>query len=100
MILLHLIKGLWNLALRFVHQDLNVFYVRYEIIVQHFMKEGKKSFLLKRRKKQGKVVPVASFAIQNAKGEWLLRKRPEKGLLANLWEFPMVELTDDKTPEE
>lgn len=51
------------------------------------------------RKKQTKVVPVACFAIQNEEGEWLLRQRPEKGLLANLWEFPMVELTGGKVPE-
>ena len=40
-----------------------------------------------------KIVPVASVAIRNEKGEWLLRQRPAKGLLANLWEFPMIELT-------
>ena len=51
-------------------------------------------------KKKMKIIPVASFAIQNRKGEWLLRKRPGKDLLANLWEFPMVECKDDKTPLE
>lgn len=61
--------------------------------------EGRQDELpVRTRKKQGKVIPVASFAIQNEDGEWLLRKRPENGLLANMWEFPMVELTLDKTP--
>lgn len=63
--------------------------------------EGRQEELpVKTKKKKGKVVPIASFAIQNEAGKWLLRRRPEKGLLANLWEFPMVELTTDKTAEE
>lgn len=52
------------------------------------------------KKKKGKIIPMASFAIRNESGEWLLRQRPEKGLLANLWEFPMVELTTKQTVEE
>lgn len=63
--------------------------------------EGKQeSFPVRTKKKKGKVIPVASFAIQNEQGEWLLRQRPEKGLLANLWEFPMVELTTKKSVQE
>ena len=63
--------------------------------------EGRQEELpVKTKKKKGKVIPMASFAIQNESGEWLLRQRPEKGLLANLWEFPMVELTTEKTAEE
>lgn len=56
--------------------------------------EGKERELpVKSKKKKSKEIPVASFALRNEKGEWLLKQRPEKGLLANLWEFPMVELT-------
>lgn len=63
--------------------------------------EGRQEELpIRTKKKKGKVIPVASFAIQNEKGEWLLRQRPEKGLLANLWEFPMIELTPEKSPPE
>lgn len=63
--------------------------------------EGKQEELpVRTRKKQGKIIPVASFAIQNKKGEWLLRQRPESGLLANLWEFPMVELTTNQSATE
>lgn len=63
--------------------------------------EGRQEELpVRTKKKKGKVIPVASFAIQNEAGEWLLRQRPEKGLLANLWEFPMIELATDKTAEE
>lgn len=63
--------------------------------------EGRQGELpVKTKKKKGKVIPVASFAIRNGEGQWLLRKRPEKGLLANLWEFPMVELMEDQLPHE
>ena len=63
--------------------------------------EGRQEELpVRTKKKKGKVIPMASFAIRNGEGKWLLRKRPEKGLLANLWEFPMVELAEDTTPFE
>lgn len=63
--------------------------------------EGRQEeFPVRTKKKPGKVLSMASFAIQNEKGEWLLRKRPSKGLLANLWEFPMVELLSNDEPEE
>ena len=63
--------------------------------------EGRQEELpVRTKKKKGKVIPVASFAIQNEEGKWLLRKRPENGLLANMWEFPMVELNLDKKPED
>ena len=63
--------------------------------------EGRQEELpVRTKKKKGKVIPMASFAIQNDEGKWLVRKRPETGLLANMWEFPMVELNQDKKPEK
>jgi len=63
--------------------------------------EGRQEeFPVRTKKKKGKVIPMAAFAVQNLNGEWLLRKRPAKGLLANLWEFPMIELAGDQLPEE
>ena len=62
--------------------------------------EGRQEELpIRTKKKKGKIVPVASFAIQNESGKWLLRQRPEKGLLANMWEFPMVELNLGQKPQ-
>lgn len=55
---------------------------------------------VKTKKTSMKVIPVASFAVQNTQGAWLLRQRPAKGLLAGLWEFPMIERLDDKTLRE
>ncbi len=63
--------------------------------------EGRQEeFPVKTKKATMKIIPVASFAIRNAQGEWLLRQRPANGLLASLWEFPMIELTDNETLQE
>lgn len=39
-----------------------------------------------------KDVTYAALVIQNDQGEYLLEKRPEQGLLANLWTFPLVNI--------
>ena len=54
--------------------------------------EGRQNELpVKSKKTKMKTVPMQVFAIRNLKGEWLMKQRPEKGLLANMWDFPMVE---------
>ena len=54
--------------------------------------EGEQESLpVKSKKVKKKVLTVHSFAISEPGGKWLLRKRPDKGLLANFWEFPQVE---------
>ncbi|WP_102347640.1 A/G-specific adenine glycosylase [Bacillus sp. Marseille-P3661] len=50
-------------------------------------------FPVKTRKKTTKDVVLATIVLQNPRGEILIHKRPNKGLLANLWEFPTVEMT-------
>jgi A/G-specific adenine glycosylase len=45
---------------------------------------------IKTPKNRRKIQPTTVFLVQ-INDSWLLRKRPNKGLLANLWEFPMVE---------
>ena len=63
--------------------------------------EGRQEELpVKTKKTTMKIIPVTAFAIQNKQGEWLLRKRPAKGLLASLWEFPMVEYAESQSLEE
>lgn len=63
--------------------------------------EGKQEELpVKLKKVKKKIVPVFSFALQNEKGEWLLMKRPETGLLANMWEFPMIEMEKNISAEQ
>lgn len=58
------------------------------------------AYPVKSKKVKKKIIPVAMFALQNERGEWLMRQRPEKGLLANLWEFPMIERTTKQSSLE
>lgn len=54
--------------------------------------EGRQNELpVKSKKVKMKIVPMQVIAIRNLQGEWLMTQRPEKGLLANMWEFPMFE---------
>ncbi|MFS0690294.1 A/G-specific adenine glycosylase [Sporosarcina sp. 179-K 8C2 HS] len=54
--------------------------------------EGKQEELpVKSKKVKTRTVPLLSFAIRNTEGKWLMTQRPSKGLLANMWEFPMAE---------
>ena len=62
--------------------------------------EGKQQQLpIKVKKQKMKHLSLAAFAIQDDDGKWLLQKRPGTGLLAGLWEFPMVELQKDPAVE-
>ncbi|MFX3675082.1 MAG: A/G-specific adenine glycosylase [Paenisporosarcina sp.] len=45
----------------------------------------------KTKNKKNKTLTFDVFVVQNEEGKFLLEKRPETGLLANLWQFPMVE---------
>ncbi|WP_432352813.1 A/G-specific adenine glycosylase [Sporosarcina sp. A2] len=58
--------------------------------------EGKQEELpVKTKKVRKKVVTICSFAIQEPGGKFLLRKRPSEGLLADFWEFPQLEVTEE-----
>lgn len=46
---------------------------------------------VKTKKVKTKNLHYDVFVVQNEKGQFLLEKRPEKGLLANMWQFPMIE---------
>ena len=47
---------------------------------------------IKTKKAKAKKVPYDVFIVEDAAGRILMEQRPEKGLLANMWQFPMVEL--------
>lgn len=49
---------------------------------------------IKSKAKKQKTVPYLTFIIANSDGEYLIEKRPEQGLLANLWQFPMAPMSD------
>ena len=50
---------------------------------------------VKTKKKKQKNVQLAAGVFRDGEGRILIRKRPGTGLLANLWEFPTVELSLD-----
>jgi A/G-specific adenine glycosylase len=50
---------------------------------------------VKTKKKKQRSVQLAAGIFTNEEGKILIRKRPDTGLLANLWEFPTVELSLD-----
>ncbi|MCG3086926.1 A/G-specific adenine glycosylase [Sporosarcina cyprini] len=59
--------------------------------------EGRQDELpVKTKKTKMKIVPLAVFAISDGNGKWFMQQRPEKGLLANMWEFPTVELLQEE----
>ncbi|WP_010651444.1 A/G-specific adenine glycosylase [Oceanobacillus massiliensis] len=45
---------------------------------------------IKKKAKRQKTIPYVVLLIRNEKGEYVIEKRSENGLLANLWQFPMV----------
>lgn len=49
---------------------------------------------IKSKAKKQKKVPYVVLAITNSSGKWLLEKRPDTGLLANLWQFPMAPINE------
>lgn len=49
---------------------------------------------IKTKAKRQREIPYAVLLIKNGEGAYLIEKREDKGLLANLWQFPMVPLND------
>ncbi|TQR19310.1 A/G-specific adenine glycosylase [Psychrobacillus vulpis] len=64
--------------------------------------EGKQEELpIKTINKKTKIHKMKAIVVEAKDGRILLEKRPSKGLLANLWQFPMVELpTNSHSVEE
>lgn len=60
-------------------------------LCQAFDRDVQQAFPLKRRKNPPRPVEVAAAVIRGRDGRYLLRRRPDKGLLAGMWEFPAVE---------
>lgn len=55
---------------------------------------------IKSKLKKGKLNYYVSVIVENENKDILIQKRPDKGLLAGLWEFPMFELTNPKNHVE
>ncbi|WP_339254031.1 A/G-specific adenine glycosylase [Sporosarcina sp. FSL W8-0480] len=67
---------------------------------QAFHEGRQESLPVKSKKTNTKTVPLFAFAIQNTEGKWLMKQRPSTGLLADMWEFPMMEIKGMTSPEE
>ncbi|WP_026021831.1 A/G-specific adenine glycosylase [Bacillus timonensis] len=66
-----------------------------------FAEGVQKELPVKNKKKAPTAVSMAAVVLQNENGQFLIHKRPEKGLLANLWEFPNHEtILNIQTPKE
>ncbi|WP_377891545.1 A/G-specific adenine glycosylase [Alkalihalobacillus sp. R86527] len=59
-----------------------------------FQEGSQEELPIKSKKKAPRPVPIAVAVLQDEQGRYLIRKRPEEGLLAGLWEFVNLELTD------
>ncbi|ERI06632.1 A/G-specific adenine glycosylase [Aneurinibacillus aneurinilyticus] len=55
---------------------------------------------VKKKAKQGRVEERGVALVRREDGRWLIHKRPESGLLANLWEFPNVECQGEAEARE
>lgn len=55
---------------------------------------------VKKSKKKPKKESYLALAIQNEEGDYLLKKRDEDGLLANLWMFPLIDVEEMLTKGE
>ncbi|KGX88119.1 DNA glycosylase [Pontibacillus litoralis JSM 072002] len=57
--------------------------------------EGKELQLpIKSSKKKQKKLPYLALILKDERGKVVIQQRPEQGLLANLWEFPMIPLQE------
>ena len=56
------------------------------------------SFPLNQRKAP-RALQLAAAVIKDGEGNYLIHKRPSKGLLANLWEFPNIEVDLSIAPD-
>lgn len=50
------------------------------------------NYPVKTKKIKQKDLYFTAFALENSLGEYYLEKRPSKGLLADMWTFPLTEL--------
>lgn len=59
-----------------------------------YINESWHKYPVKKPKSKPKDVTYVSLLIQNDEGQYLLERRPKKGLLANLWQFPLINVED------
>lgn len=65
-----------------------------------FAEGCEKKLPVKLKKKKQKTVSYLVLLIRDVDGKIAIEKRPDKGLLANMWQFPMIELKDKHSLEK
>ncbi|MFZ3578002.1 A/G-specific adenine glycosylase [Virgibacillus sp. DJP39] len=61
---------------------------------QAFAEGIEKELPIKSKAKKQKTIPYIVLLIKNKQNSYLIEKRPNEGLLANLWQFPMISLSE------
>ncbi|WP_176555783.1 A/G-specific adenine glycosylase [Virgibacillus ndiopensis] len=61
---------------------------------QAFAEGIEKELPIKSKAKKQKTIPYVALLIKNDKNQYVIEKRSENGLLANLWQFPMVPIDE------
>lgn len=59
-----------------------------------YLNDTWQEYPVKKAKKKARPVSYIALALQNERGEYLLERQAENGLLANMWMFPLVNVED------
>lgn len=59
-----------------------------------YLNETWQEYPVKKLKSKPKPVTYIALILKNAKGEYYMEQRPETGLLANMWTFPLIQVED------
>lgn len=59
-----------------------------------YINETWQNYPVKKPKNKPKPATYIALILENEAGEYLLERRPSTGLLANLWQFPLLEVED------
>ena len=59
-----------------------------------YLNETWQEYPVKKPKRKPKPVTYIALILKNAKGEYYMEQRPETGLLANMWTFPLIQVED------
>ena len=60
----------------------------------YYLNETWQEYPVKKPKSKPKPVTYIALILKNAKGEYYMEQRPETGLLANMWTFPLIQVED------
>ena len=65
-----------------------------------YLNDTWQEYPVKKSKRKARPVSYVALALQNEKGEYLIERQDEKGLLANMWLFPLINVEDILTDGE